>query len=314
MLKPTPAIMPSKRYKVHNHSYPHDYHHGSAVVDITIPSALPACFILPSAILEQVIKAGTEDQRNRALKTLGISERLRGQRHAFFVTRPHLFASGTSEKHRIIYDMNHSDDVNLLPGKKYAMRTTLVAKIKKSNAGGREADNAFQNTGVTYDFYNQIFKRNSVDGAGAILISSINFGVDFDNAFWNGKQMVFGNGGGGIFKSGSLTAAIDVIAHELTHGVTNYTADLAYTGESGGLNEAISDIFGIMCKQWINKQKVSDYSWLIGEGMLESGGALRDMKGEEKPNPYDRSIFSYKDYQRGMMFTGLLALQIKHFT
>jgi Zn-dependent metalloprotease len=86
----------------------------------------------------------------------------------------------------------------------------------------------------------------------------------------------------------------------LTHGVTNYTADLAYTGESGGLNEGISDIFGIMCKQWINKQSATNSDWLIGEGMLENGKALRDMKGEEKPNPYDRTIFSYKDYKRGM--------------
>ena len=263
----------------------------------------PCCFILPPSILDEIIKTGTDEQKTRALRTLRISERLRGQRKTLSRMHRTLFASGSLQKHRMIYDMHHSENEELLPGTKIRDEATDTATTshKGTSGGEEEVDNAFENTGHTYDFYSEVFNRNSVDDAGAILISSINFGEDFDNAFWNGRQMAFGNGGGGIFKEGSLTASLDVIAHELTHGVTSYTADLAYMGESGGLNEAFSDIFGIMCTQWTKKQTVSDSKWLIGEGIMEiEGSGLRDMKGEQKANPYDKSIFSYKDYKKGL--------------
>lgn len=256
------------------------------------------CFILPTSVLDEIVKRGTEQEKTSALKTLRISERLRGQRTVLSAMRQNLFASGSLEKHRIIYDMRNSDNEALLPGKKILDEAAGTKSKKKK--GGKEVENAYQNTGRTYDFYNEVLERNSVDDAGAILISSVNFAEGYDNAFWNGRQMVFGNGGGGIFKKGALTASQDVVAHELTHGVTSYTADLAYVGESGGLNEAFSDIFGIMCAQWIKKQKVTESNWLIGDGILEIGSALRDMKGEQKANPYDRSVFSYKDYKKGM--------------
>jgi len=251
------------------------------------------CFILPSPILEEIIKTGTNEQKDRALNTLRISERIRGQRHILSRMQQNLFlSSGSIQSHRIIYDMQNHDDNSFLPGKK-------VREESDPDTTDKEIDNAFRNTGITFDFYKDVFKRNSVDDAGAILISSVNFGTDFDNAFWDGRQMVFGNGGGGLFKRGTLTATLNVIAHELTHGVTNNTADLLYSGESGGLNEAISDIFGIMCEQWNNGQTVNDSNWLIGEAIFEKGQALRDMKGG-KANPYDKSIFSYKDFKKWM--------------
>jgi Zn-dependent metalloprotease len=239
------------------------------------------CFILPSPILEQVIKEGKPGQRDKALYTYGLSKRMRGFRRALSLTHANLFASGSLQKHRIIYDMDHAEDEMLLPGRK--VRDEIGA-----NKGDKEAVNAYKNTGTTHDFYKKIYKRNSLDDRGAILISSVNYGTDFDNAFWNNKQMVFGNGGGGIFKRGTLTSSLSVVAHELTHGVTSNTADLYYDGESGGLNEAYSDIFGIMCEQWLKKQKVTDSKWLIGEGIFEKGAALRDMKGEKKANPWDQ--------------------------
>ena len=251
------------------------------------------CYILPSSILEQVIKEGKAGQRDKALYTYGLSKRMRGFRRALSMTRMGLFASGTLEKHRIIYDMDHVENEMLLPGRKVRDETG-------ANTGDKEAVNAYKNTGTTFDFYKKIYKRNSLDDKGAILISSVNFGTDFDNAFWNNKQMVFGNGGGGLFKVGTLTASLSVVAHELTHGVTSNTADLYYEGESGGLNEAYSDIFGIMCEQWLKKQKVTDSKWLIGEGIFEKGAALRDMKGGKKANPWDGSIYSYQDYEKGI--------------
>lgn len=251
------------------------------------------CFILPSSILEKVIKEGKAGQRDKALYTYGLSKRMRGFRRALSLTRVGLFASGSLQKHRIIYDMDHVDDETLLPGKK-------VREENGPNTGDKEAANAYRNTGTTFDFYKKIYKRNSLDDKGAILISSVNYGTDFDNAFWNNKQMVFGNGGGGVFKRGTLTASLSVVAHELAHGVTSNTADLFYSGESGGLNESYSDVFGIMVEQWLKKQKVTDSKWLIGEGIFEKGASLRDMKGGKKANPWDDSIYSYEDYVKGI--------------
>jgi Zn-dependent metalloprotease len=100
-------------------------------------------------------------------------------------------------------------------------------------------------------------------------------------------------------KIGTLTDLI-VIGHELTHGVTQYEANLIYSGESGGLNEHMSDAFAIMCDQWVNKQTADDSHWLIGKDMMVKGKALRSMEKPGTAHPSDRQISSYRDYTEGM--------------
>jgi Zn-dependent metalloprotease len=109
----------------------------------------------------------------------------------------------------------------------------------------------------------------------------VHYGVDFDNAFWNGAQMVYGDGSGRIFQVGGLTRAIDVIAHELTHGVTEFTAGLEYHKQPGALNESMSDVFGSLVKQWARKQTADQADWLIGAEIFTpeiDADALRSMK------------------------------------
>ena len=127
---------------------------------------------------------------------------------------------------------------------------------------------AWEGADETYRFYSDVLGRNSVDDRGMELVSSVHFGSDFDNAFWNGTQMVYGDGSGRIFVKGGLTAAIDVIAHELTHGVTQYTAGLEYSSQPGALNESFSDVFGSIVKQRTLGQTVDQADWLIGGGIL----------------------------------------------
>lgn len=129
-----------------------------------------------------------------------------------------------------------------------------------------------------------------MDGKGLHLKGSVHYDDEpgppgMDNAFWDGKEMAFGDGDGQIF--GSFTKNIDVIGHELTHGVTQYTAELEYEYQSGALNESISDVFGTMIKQYFGgpnggKQKAADADWLIGEGIflpaVTNAKALRSMK------------------------------------
>jgi len=122
-------------------------------------------------------------------------------------------------------------------------------------------------------FYRMLFGRNSVDGSGKTLVSSIHYSVGYNNAFWNGAQMVYGDGDGDIFVD--FTRADDVIAHELTHGVTQYSAGLGYANQAGGLNESVSDVFGSMFRQWRADQDATTADWLIGREILGPGAKAR---------------------------------------
>jgi Zn-dependent metalloprotease len=122
--------------------------------------------------------------------------------------------------------------------------------------------------------FKDLFGRNSIDGAGMELISAVHHRKKYNNAFWNGEQMAYGDGDGVLFQN--FTSCIDVIGHELTHGVTQYTADLRYQSQSGALNESISDVFGSLLKQRIRNQTADQADWLIGEGLLvPKAGAKR---------------------------------------
>jgi Zn-dependent metalloprotease len=129
-----------------------------------------------------------------------------------------------------------------------------------------------QTTAVA-EFYRKLFGRVSVDGAGKTLVSSVHYSVRYNNAFWNGGQMVYGDGDGDIFVD--FTHADDVIAHELTHGVTQYSAGLGYSNQAGGLNESVSDVFGSMFRLWRAAQTVTGADWLIGGDILGPGAKMR---------------------------------------
>jgi Zn-dependent metalloprotease len=144
-----------------------------------------------------------------------------------------------------------------------------------------------------------VFERNSIDDQGLRLDSTVHYSQNYDNAFWNGQQMVYGDGDGEIFNR--FTISIDVIGHELTHGVTQFEAGLIYQGQQGALNESMSDVFGALVKQWVNKQTADQADWLIGQGLFTSkinGVALRSMKAPG--TAYDDPLLG-KDPQPGHM-------------
>ena len=126
----------------------------------------------------------------------------------------------------------------------------------------------------TYDYYKDVHARNSYDGNGAQLISTVHYGRNYNNAFWSGSQMVYGDGDGSTFIP--LSGALDVIAHELTHAVTDTTADLIYQNESRAINVSISYIFGTLVEYHFNNNP----DWQIGEDIYTpstAGDALRSM-------------------------------------
>jgi Zn-dependent metalloprotease len=170
---------------------------------------------------------------------------------------------------RTIYDAGGSEN---LPGK-------LVRKEGEKASGDPSADEAYEGLGHTHRLYAEVFGRNSIDGAGLALDATVHFGKLYDNAFWDGRQMVFGDGDGEVFER--FTRSLSVIGHELAHGVTQHSAGLAYRNQAGAINESMSDVFGSLVEQYVSKQSVKEASWLIGEGLFTSqveGSALRSMK------------------------------------
>jgi Zn-dependent metalloprotease len=162
------------------------------------------------------------------------------------------------------------------------------------------AKRAFDTTHAVIDFYRECFGRNSVDDAGMTLMSSIHYGVRYDNAFWNGSQMTYGDGDGQVFTD--FTKSDDVIGHELTHGVTQFTAGLDYSDEPGALNESVSDVFGAMFHQWRRKQTVAQADWLVGPGVLgpvalqKGYTCLRDLAAPGSPHCLSPQPSHYRDY------------------
>jgi len=159
-------------------------------------------------------------------------------------------------------------------------------------------------TAAVADFYRSLFGRSSVDGAGKTLVSSVHYSVGYNNAFWNGTQMVYGDGDGDIFVD--FTQSNDVIAHELTHGVTQYTAGLGYANQAGGLNESLSDVFGSMFRQWRAGQDVAAADWLIGADILGPGAkargyaCLRDLAAPSARHCLSPQPFRFAQYRDGM--------------
>jgi Zn-dependent metalloprotease len=148
-----------------------------------------------------------------------------------------------------------------------------------ASTGDIAVDEAYDGAGATYNLFYEIYERNSIDDRGMRLDSTVHYGMNYDNAFWNGNQMVYGDGDGDLFNR--FTIAIDAIGHELTHGITQYEANLTYRDQPGALNESFSDVFGTMVKQRALNQQASEADWLIGEGLFTSnvnGEALRSMK------------------------------------
>ncbi|MBC5763378.1 M4 family metallopeptidase [Ramlibacter sp. GTP1] len=187
---------------------------------------------------------------------------------------------------RTVYDVANGET---LPGK-------LVRKEGGKPASDTAAEQAFDNAGIALAFFREVFGRNSVDGKGLPIVSAVHYGQAFENAMWNGRQMIYGDGDEHV---GNFTAALDIIAHELSHGVTQYlipgglgveripAAEREFkeqryrlTGQSGALNESFSDVMGSLVKQWHARETVREADWLIGEKVLARGmgRAVRSLK------------------------------------
>lgn len=248
----------------------------------------PIHCIVPPHILIEIAKRGEAAQQKWAYRTLTVSEQIRGQRPTLTVLTA-MGSTATGAKRRSIYDAGNG---TTLPGR-------LVRSEGSAKSRDRAVNEAYDGAGITYDLFLKEYDRNSIDGRGMRLDSTVHYQRNYDNAFWNGQQMVYGDGDGQLFNR--FTIALDVIGHELTHGVTEYEAGLEYQDQPGALNESFSDVFGSLVKQYKRKQNVKKADWLIGKGLLAAGvkgKALRSMK--EPGTAYDDPTLG-KDPQPGHM-------------
>ncbi|MEU4728781.1 M4 family metallopeptidase [Streptomyces sp. NPDC023588] len=229
------------------------------------------CTVVPPHLLDRAARSEDSRRADLAQRTLEHDSLLRTRRRVTTVrgitATPD--APASDAPNRTIYDAQHR---TRLPG------TEVRAE---GDPAGRDAtvNRAYAGLGATFELFLKGFGRRSIDDAGLALDATVHYGEDYNNAFWDGRQMVFGDGDGDLFLD--FTVSLDVIGHELTHGVTQHTANLEYYGQSGALNESMSDVFGSLIKQYSLEQTAEEADWLIGAGLLGpnvSGVALRSMK------------------------------------
>ncbi len=254
----------------------------------------PVQCIVPPNILRHLAKSGDPEVQDAALRTLAIDTTIRFTRAIVerdLLPAERLTSATIASPQRSIYDAKDETSTQ---------RTSLLRSEGQPASPDSSANEAYDGLGATFQFYWQVFQRNSIDGAGLPLVAFVHYGQKYDNAFWDGQEMVFGDGDGVLF--GRFTAAVDVIGHELTHGVTGSEANLDYTGQSGALNESVSDVFGSMIKQYSLGQTSAQADWLIGAGLLAPGVNGKALRSMENPGTaYDDPRLGGKDPQPDSM-------------
>jgi Zn-dependent metalloprotease len=263
--------------------------------------------IVPPHMQEGIIRAagGNRERLDRALQGLQLDHSIRNGRIGFHeATRPFRAARRRQRLRglwrsampvpnldRTIYDAGHGSG----PGR-------VVRREGDPPVADDAVNEAYDGLGDTFELYWEIYNRNSIDDEGLPLDGIVHYQRNYDNAFWDGRQMFFGDGDGELFTR--FTISVDVIGHELTHGVTQDEAGLIYWAQSGALNESVSDVFGSLVKQYVNNESAEQADWLIGEGLLipktgTNRQALRSMKAPG--TAYDDPELGGKDPQPASM-------------
>jgi Sec-independent protein translocase protein TatA len=192
---------------------------------------------------------------------------------------------------REIYDAGNGTS---LPGK-------LVRSEGQAQTGDPVATQTYDSLGIIYEFYSEVFSRNSIDDLGMTVVATIHYGKGFDNCFWDGRRLVLGDGDGKLFRINGFSS-LSVLARESSHGVIQSSGSLAYHDQSGALVDHFADVFAALAEQWHKKQTVEQASWLIGSDIFAQGvkgSALRSMKAPG--TAYDDPALGGKDPQPGHM-------------
>jgi Zn-dependent metalloprotease len=238
------------------------------------------CGVIPPHMLDRLAEQPGEGPGADARATLEEMRELAVDRTRTFIATPAPPPAGCRppRRRRNVYDARRR---RRLPGK-------LVMTEHNPGTADVQAREAYHGCGATFDFY-ALYGRDSIDGYGMPLDSTVHYGTCFTNAVWNGRQMVYGDGDGRIFNR--FTEPVDIIGHELTHGVTQFSAALGYSGQTGALNEHLSDAFGMMVKQYTLHQTAHESDWLIGAELFGPDVNARGVRSMASPgSAYDDEL------------------------
>ncbi|HUH47733.1 MAG TPA: M4 family metallopeptidase [Arenibacter sp.] len=242
-------------------------------------------YFVPPYILEQLAKQGSTYCKRTLLETQRIAEARNNVLNGLLRRQDQ---EGTGE--RLVYDSLN----------KYQQQVKLVRKEGDTGIGDRSVDDAFDLSGYVRDYFKNTFLLNSLDGRGMPILSNVHYGKGYNNAFWDGDEITYGDGDGIQFTN--FSGGIDVVGHELAHGVTQFLGNLEYKGQSGALNEHFSDIFATTIKQKYLGQDVSNADWLIGDTVVTKifpGKAIRSLKAPGTANEFDRQPDHMDQYYDG---------------
>lgn len=222
------------------------------------------CGFIPPYLLERLASSPDDQLARSGLRTRTLDSRVRVRREALptVPARP-----------SVAWQVYTAANTEELPG-------SLVRSAGEPPSGDLAVDEAGAGLAATLALYDDL-GRASYDDRGTGVIATVHFGRDYDNAFWDGHQLVFGDGDGRVFER--FTKPIDVLGHELTHALTQHTANLRYADQPGALNESMSDVFGACVKQRALGQDAAGADWLIGEGIFKPGVRGRALRSMSDP-------------------------------
>lgn len=234
------------------------------------------CTYVPPHVVDCMARRGDPATRQRARIAAQQAKISRAKRVKQVVQMPTFLASAAQVEtappgagRRLVYDCRH----------RFEQRVHLARSEGDPAVDDVDVNEVYDYAGIVRDYFMNELARNSIDNMGLEIILNVHFGQNYMNAFWDGDEMTFGDGDGTIFTS--FARSLDVAAHELAHGVTQFTADLEYYSQSGALNEHFSDVFGAAITQHHLGQDAGNADWLVGNEIMGPtlyGEALRSMK------------------------------------
>ncbi len=233
------------------------------------------CHIIPDVVFKELKKKGADVEPESPKR---IDQDFREKRAEFMMVSrllPDLDA-GSGEANRFVYNSKNTGKQKL----------KLARKETDPPSTDTDVNAVFDNGGIVRDYFKSQLGWHSIDGTGMNIIFNVHYMIKYNNAFWDGEQMTFGDGDGVNFSG--FASALDVTGHELAHGIIQYTAGLVYKGQSGAINEHFADVFGVAIDQWHNKKTAETGDWTIGKGCMIGkfkGKAIRSMK-----SPSDTSV------------------------
>lgn len=262
---------------------------------------MQCCYIIPNRVFIQLAKKEKNTmKRKRILDTIQESIRQRYKRSVIFNNRKLFLPTlkGIAGMERLwFYDCNFQ----------WQFPTEASHKIEEKHSKDKPIETLIPETHLNnldevYDFYRDVYKRKSFDRKSAIVKFFSNYGYQYDNAYWDGEQMVFGSGGEYF---NDFAASINVVGHEYSHSVDQYDSNLIYEGESGALSESFADVMACCVEQYVYRQNVDHAHWLIGKGIWRTDTmgpqykALRSMSKPGSAYPEDDQPSHMNNYYKG---------------